>query len=956
MDFRFRGNNGKKLDHRVIGVKFMKYPIATYRLQFNSSFGFQSALEIVKYLKELGITHVYASPILKARKNSPHGYDGVDPGLLNPELGTPEDFEFLTDRLKDMDMGWIQDIVPNHMAYDFDNPALRDLLEHGPNSFYRDFFDTDLKFVCCSLEDKLAAPFLGDHYEKCLMAGQILLKFDKEGFSINYFEFKLPLSIASYAELLNHAEKKITKNPEETVPDLGRFAYLANRFAKAAAKKPSSDRDNGIAKLKAELWEIYQQEPEMADALDRMLQDYNGDISQEKNFLRLPTLLSAQFFRPRFWKTSGDEINYRRFFDINDLISLRQETEPVFLWSHKLLLRLINEGKIDGLRIDHIDGLVDPEAYLTRLRNAFGDIYLVVEKILEHDESLPESWPTHGTTGYDFSHRVESLFVRRENEEAIKSILNKYFPSEETFEEILFSAKKQIMLTHFMGDLDNLVDRIRRLAMRLSSGADITRPRLKAALTEILIRFPVYRTYLASGNITSQDRTYIQQAINMGNKQRPDLLYEFEFLQKVLLKTYDVPSDHEKSLESFRKRAVTSFEKLTAPLMAKGLEDTALYRYPLLLSLNEVGSRPDNFGTTCLSFHKYMAERADKWPYALSSSSTHDSKRGEDVRARLNVLSEIPDQWEMMVSYWRGFNKNKKILVKDVLVPNDAEEYFLYQTLVGSWPVERDTDPPYLERLEKYIVKFLREAKLNSTWHSPHEEYEAGVISFVQRILEQSDLENPFMRDFLPFCRNVAFYGVFNSLSQTLIKMTAPGLPDFFQGSELMNFRLVDPDNRGLVDYEKRKQLIRKIQEIPADDGLKYFPEPDGLMDAADCLKLSLIIKSLKARKQHFELFLVGSYIPLQVTGHFSKHVIAFARRLGTQWSITAVPRFLAGMITPQQMPLGTDIWKDTSVILPSGAPSRWNSIFSDQSLKIKQNLPMGELFEFFPAALLTGD
>jgi (1->4)-alpha-D-glucan 1-alpha-D-glucosylmutase len=427
-------------------------------------------------------------------------------------------------------------------------------------------------------------------------------------------------------------------------------------------------------------------------------------------------------------------------------------------------------------------------------------------------------------------------------------------------------------------------------------------------------------------------------------------------LQKVLLKTYNVPSDHEESLESFRQRAVTSFEKLTAPLMAKGLEDTALYRYPLLLSLNEVGSRPDNFGTTCLSFHKYMAERSDKWPYALSSSSTHDSKRGEDVRARLNVLSEIPDQWEIMVSYWRGFNENKKILVNNVLVPNDAEEYFLYQTLVGSWPVERDTEPPYLERLEKYVVKFLREAKVNSTWHSPHEEYEAGIISFIHSILEQADSENPFIRDFLPFCRNIAFYGVFNSLSQTLIKMTAPGIPDFFQGSELMNFKLVDPDNRGLVDYEKRKQLIRKIDAIPSNNGLKSFPEPADLMDAGDWLKLFLIMKGLKARKKHVELLLVGSYIPLQVTGHFRQHVVAFARRLGNQWSITVVPRFLTGMITPQQLPLGTDIWKDTIVILPSGAPARWKNVLTGQSIKIKQNLPMGELFKLFPAALLTGD
>jgi (1->4)-alpha-D-glucan 1-alpha-D-glucosylmutase len=935
----------------------MKIPIATYRLQLNSSFGFKDTLEIVKYLKELGVSHVYASPILKARTQSPHGYDGVDPGLLNPELGTQEDFDILTDRLKSMDMGWIQDIVPNHMAYDFDNPALRDLLEHGPNSSYRDFFDTDLKMTCCSLEDKLAAPFLGDHYENCLLAGEIRLKFDKEGFSINYYELKLPLAIASYSELLNETEEELQHiSGGELSVSSRRLKEIANGFAKFSVKEASSSRDDMVSNLKAELWEIYQQEPDIAKALDGLLQVYNGDIKKEKSFLRLPKLLSTQFFRPRFWKTSGEEINYRRFFDINDLISLRQENEPVFRWSHSLILQFINEGKIEGLRIDHVDGLIDPEAYLNRLRNAIGDIYLVVEKILEHDESLPESWPVHGTTGYEFSQRVESLFMRTENQNAMKLILKKYAPGVEPFEEILFSAKKQIMLSHFLGDLDNLVDRMRRLAMRLSSGADITRPRLKAALAEILVRFPIYRTYLTSGKVTSEDKTFIDQAISLGTIQRPDLLYEFEFLKKVLLKTYNVPSDHEKSLESFRNRAITSFEKLTAPLMAKGLEDTALYRCPLLLSLNEVGGRPDRFGTTFLSFHKFMAKRAEKWPFAMSGFSTHDSKRGEDVRARLNVLSEIPDQWEMLVSNWHGFNRKKKILLKDALVPDDAEEYFLYQTLVGSWPLDHDTEPPYLERLQKYVIKYLREAKIHSSWHSPDEQYEDGVISFIHAILEQSETENPFMSDFLSFCRNIAFYGVFNSLSQTLIKITAPGIPDFFQGTELMNLTLVDPDNRRTVDYEQRKELIQKIQETLSNISLESSPEPSGLIEDADRLKLYSIIKGLAARKQYSDLFLFGSYIPLEIKGRFSRHVIAFARRLGNKWSITATPRFLAGLITPQQMPFGKEIWQDTTVVLPSGVPGRWDNVLTGQSLSFKNNLPMGELFEFFPTALLTGD
>ncbi len=933
----------------------MNIPTATYRLQFNNSFGFRSAGEILDYLREMGISHIYASPILQARKGSAHGYDVVNPNKLNPELGTPEDFDTLIGRLKEMDMGWIQDIVPNHMAYSYDNPAVYDFFEHGVKSSFHNFFDINLEPSCSLLEGKLSAPFLGDHYQKCLLAGHIGLGFDKNGFFVHYYEFKLPLALESYSKLLKHTLEELRKAPGDTSPAFQRFSDISNRFSVAVFKEPGLQRDELISGLKAELWNFYRREPLISNGLDRTLKKFNGDPEDERSFLELHDLLDSQFFRLRFWKTAGDEINYRRFFDINELITVRQEVESVFLWSHKLILQLIGEGKIDGLRVDHIDGLRDPHAYLKLLRNTAGDIYLLVEKILEHDEMIPETWPVQGATGYEFSYRVETLFIDPDNKNALESIFKRHFNGLEPFEKTLACAKSQIISSHFTGDLDNLVSRIQQSAMKLASGADITRRRLKEALTETLIRFPVYRTYLASGTVSSEDETYISHAISMATLHRPDLLYEFQFLQKFFLKTYRPFTNSEKTVDVLRKDAAAQFEQLTAPLTAKGHEDTALYRYPLLLSLNEVGRSPDHFGCTRKSFHHFMTQRAKKNPHALNASSTHDSKRGEDIRARLDVLSEMPEQWEKKVSRWHALNMEKKTHLNDDTAPDNTEEYFIYQTLTGSMPLEKDTDPPFSKRFENYMIKVLREAKVHSSWHSPDESYESAVISFIQGILDQSGKAGSFLEDFIPFCRLVAYYGFFNTLSQTLIKMTAPGIPDFYQGSELMYFNLVDPDNRRPVDYNTRKELVRKICGETASRPAETFPQPEKLMDAADRLKLSLIVKGLKARKKYHELFLYGDYVPLAVRGPFERHVVAFARRLEKQWSLTVVPRFLTGLINSHQVPLGASVWQDTAVVMPDGSAADWKNHLTSQYLENRNHLPVGEIFKSFPIALFTG-
>lgn len=933
----------------------MKIPTATYRLQFKPSFGFQSAVEIVNYLKALGITHIYASPIFKVRKQSTHGYDAVDPRRLNPELGTMEDFETLVSKLKNARMGWIQDIVPNHLAYDFNNPALRDLLEHGQDSIYKDFFDIDWNPECPLLKGKLSAPFLGDHYEKCLSDGQLRLKYDEDGFSVNYYEFKLPLAISSYTELLNKTGEQFRQKPFKTSPAGSRLTKLINRLSFVYEKGSSLERDERIKSVKTQLWELYRREPDIAKSLNRILQSFNGDPGNKESFICLDNLLKKQVFRLRFWKTATDEINYRRFFDINDLISLRQESKSVFLWSHELVLRLIKDGKVDGLRIDHIDGLADPAAYLKRLKEKAGDTYTLVEKILGKNESLPESWSVQGTTGYEFSNRVEGLFVCNKNKEAMKSILSNQSIGNLPFEKKAVCAKREILLSHFAGELDRLVARMQQLAPYLKSGADITRSRLKSALTELLIYFPVYRTYTASGNPTAEESTFIRSANSLAVLHRPDLNYEFEFLQKILLNTHETLSGDKGLFQRLRKRAVTILEQLTAPLTAKGFEDTALYRYPLLLSLNEVGGDPDQFGSTRQTFHKFMVERAEKWPHALNTSSTHDSKRSEDIRARLNVLSEIPDQWEKMVYLWRTLNEKNKTRLKDNFVPDNIEEYFLYQTLVGSWPLNEDTSlPPYAERIEAYMVKALREAKLHSSWHSPNDEYEKAVKLFIRDILKPGE-KNGFVTEFHSFCCAIAQYGIFNSLSQTLVKITAPGVPDFYQGAELINLNLVDPDNRRPIDYDKRKALLQKIQAAVAGSGLNFFPEPPDLLEQADRLKLFIIMKGLQTRKLYKNLYRNGSYLPLETIGRFSRHVVVFARRFENMWSITVVPRFLTRLIAPRQNPLGPLLWNDTAVILPPGAPDRWENVVDNRHLNAKNQLKVGELFEFFPAALLTG-
>jgi (1->4)-alpha-D-glucan 1-alpha-D-glucosylmutase len=933
----------------------MHIPTATYRLQFNPNFGFKEAAGIVGYLANLGISHLYASPIFKARQGSSHGYDGVDPTQLNPQLGTSVDFENLTRTMQGRAMGLLLDIVPNHMAYDYGNRLLMDVLENGPHSTYYRFFDIDWGYRDPSLRGRLLAPFLGKRYAECLVNGEIQLRYDDAGFAVVYFDRKLPLRIESYLHILGHGIEKLKATLGESQPDYICLIDILDSLESMALPVDPAVRDDQIRFVKQTLWTAYIDNSAIRQFIDANLRLFNGEPGDAESFVLLDKILIQQFFRLCYWKVACDEINYRRFFSINELIALCQEKEAVFDHTHSLLAELIEKSIVSGIRIDHIDGLGDPTGYLNRLRRCFSDVYILVEKILDPAERLPDDWPVHGTTGYEFANMLNAVFVRQENEDNFTSIYTRFSGREDSLEDAVHSGKRRILETQMSGDLDNLAGYVKRMAHRTRSGRDFTLRRLKESLAEMLVRFAVYRTYVDREGAREADRRYIRSAAEVSVLHRPHLQPELLFLQRLLLGEIgrDGGDDEAETAELCRQIGVR-FQQLTAPLMAKGFEDTALYVYNRLLSLNDVGGDPRRFGCSAADFHVFVEKRADRWPHAMNSTATHDSKRGEDVRARLNVLSEIPAEWAAHLVQWHILNRPDKVRLNGQEVPDKNEEYFLYQTLIGAFPFGSRDLSHFIERISQYMVKAAREAKIHTSWLEPNDTHEAALTSFVEKILHPSDKKD-FLDAFAPFCRKIARYGIFNSLSQTLIKITAPGVPDFYQGTELPDLNLVDPDNRRAVDYAERAQFLKEVQIQARTNTRALIGEL--LADRSDGrLKLYLIAAALNARIGQPRLFRDGTYVALKPAGRFHNHVLAFARNFGRKWSITAVPRFLTALVGEDENPLGPDVWQDTVVGLPDGAPVRWKNIFSNELLTAENTLALGDAMAVFPAALLVGE
>jgi len=910
----------------------MDIPRATYRLQFNRAFRFSDAEALAPYLADLGISHVYASPLFRARKDSPHGYDIVDPNEINPELGTQADFEALAATLKSQGIGWIQDIVPNHMAYDGDNPYLADVLEKGRYSRFAEVFDIDWESGGRSLRGRLLAPFLGRPYAECLEKGEMRIRLGASGLFVEAGGLHFPVSPKSYAAILG------------AVP--GRLAAIAASF------KHSGDSltDDEFTRLKLEFWGLYEAGGAERQLIDARLEELNGSPGHPGSFAALDAVLSGQFYRLAHWRLSAEEINYRRFFDVSELIGVRVEDGDVFRLTHALIFRLIERGLIDGLRVDHIDGLFDPTAYLRQLRRRLPGLYLIVEKILDAGEELPAAWPVQGTTGYDFLNAVNGLFVDERKAGPMERLYRAFTGLAGSAGQLLREGKRLVLKTLFRGELARLCRLTERIAAGTIRGRDLAGSRLRRALAEVLIAFPVYRTYIDGGVTRNADPRYIGQALAGARSTGVGLDAEIDFIAAL----FDAGrTDEAGGVGAEPGRAWRGlFQQLSSPLTAKGFEDTFLYVYNRLMSLNEVGGFPLRFGITLQEFHRFCTDRNGRWPNGLNATATHDTKRGEDARARLNVLSEIPGPWTKQIRHWGRINRRRKFPVCGKPAPDRNDEYLLYQALIGAFPFEGNT-PEFRDRMKAYAVKALREAKRRTSWIDPDGDYEEACLRFLDAILAPGE-DNRFLAEFSRFHRRIARFGTLNSLSQLLIKMTAPGVPDFYQGTELWDFSLVDPDNRRPVDFDHRRGMLAAIQAAFENDRESLLGGMLASMEDGRA-KMFLIWRALSARARFAGLFSGGEYQPLSLRGRHRNSVVAFARRKGPHWAVTVVPRLLFPWVREGDLPLGPDSWADTRLTPVHGMPSIWRDAVTGEERDFEGRYPVGAILRRFPAALLIG-
>ncbi len=997
-----------------------RIPVATYRLQFNHLFRFSDAKSLVPYLDELGISDCYASPYFMAKKGSLHGYDIVNHNQINPEIGTEDEYEEFVKELKKYGMGQILDIVPNHMNItDKENVWWMDVLENGRSSIYADFFDIDWKPVKGELENKVLLPILGNQYGQILENQELNLRFEEGAFFVCYGDKTFPVEPTSYHRILEFRIDDLEKETGKDHPHLQEFLsvitaliHLPPHTEKARPKMMERRREKEI--IKKRLWSLYQDSDQIRSFIDQNLRIFNGDKGNSKSFDLLDELLDRQVYRLSYWRVAMEEINYRRFFDINELAAIRTENPIVFDETHELTFRLIKEGKVTGLRVDHPDGLYNPVEYFYRLQKgcfvqiclhelekemsgkremepspqepsspsleeSIGSLYdqelfenfssplrtffyVVGEKILTKGERMPEDWPVSGTVGYGFLNPVNGIFVDTENAKAFDRIYTRLIRSKLDYQDLLYEKKKLIVSTAMSSEVNVLGHFLDRLSEKNRHTRDFTLNSLTIAIMEAIACFPVYRTYITACGVIERDRRYVEQAISKAKRKNPTLnVTIFDFLENVLLLRYPEDFDETDKMEwlDFAMR----FQQVCAPVMAKGLEDTFFYVYNRLVPLNEVGGNPEKFGTALDAFHGQNIERSKSWPHGMIATSTHDTKRGEDVRARLNILSEIPTEWNHHINRWSRINKRKKLVIDGQAVPDHNEEYLLYQTLLGIWPLQPMEEADYeffKKRIRDYMLKAVREAKVNTSWMSPNLTYEEALLRFIDAILSNRQ-EGPFLKDFYGLQKKVAYFGMLNSLSQTLLKITSPGTPDFYQGTEIWDFSLVDPDNRRPVNFNNRKKMLEALKKKMAAYGSdlpgfvrEILPEwGDG------SIKLFVTFKSLNYRKENRELFTDGAYIPLMGEGTLKNHVCAFARRGERKVVLVIVPRFLAHLSKVDETPLGWEVWGDSSITMPSEiVEKRFNNIFTGERVDVtgpdgQNRLMLGEVFANFPVAML---
>jgi (1->4)-alpha-D-glucan 1-alpha-D-glucosylmutase len=892
-------------------------PRATYRLQFTKDFGFEQAADLAPYLAGLGISHVYASPYLKAQPGSTHGYDVVDHRELNPELGTPEAFGRMAATFANHGLGQILDFVPNHMGIaGASNAYWLDVLEWGRQSRYAPWFDID--WEADHLYGKVLVPFLGESYRAALYAGDLVLSFDAaEGaFAVwAYDTHKLPISPLHYGRILGNHHPEL-----EAIGDA--FAHV------------SSETDMHIAAgaLKRQLATLVQNDGEAADAWQDALARFRGKKGDAESWRALDNLIADQNWRVADFRAAADEINYRRFFNIGELAGIRIELPEVFSKAHSLVFRLIEEDLLDGLRLDHVDGLFDPKGYCLELREAAPrPIYILAEKILGPDEELRPDWHLDGTTGYEMGALLTGLLVDPRGEASLTEFYRRFTGAPASFEDIARDARLFIMATELASDVVRLSRKLAEVARSNPRSSDFTEAGLKRALEQVLASFSIYRTYVDWAGPSAEDRQAIAEALRTARQHAP-LVHPalFDFIEGVLTTDLARPGSGYSRTEVVR--LAMRVQQLTGPVMAKGVEDTAFYRFNRLIALNEVGGAPERFGVGLDVFHAKMRERARLYPHAMTSTSTHDTKRGEDARARLALLAELAPEWIELVPQWSA---RLRAVNGDMVDPDD--EYLFYQMLLGAWPPEllgenSTSDLAILKkRIEAAMLKSVREAKRHTSWGAPQEAYENAVMALVSRALD-SEL---FLQSFLPFARRVADLGVHNSLVQTALKLTLPGVPDIYQGAELWELSLVDPDNRRLPAYERRRALLDQ------DTG-ELAPLMTAWHDGR--IKLHVTHALLEARRAYPELFASGGYIPVRSVG--SDRICAFARQHEALTLLVAVQLFPS---------LG--LAEESRLTPPVHAEAnRWREIIRERAISPENGRFSAEqLFSDIPVSVLLG-
>jgi (1->4)-alpha-D-glucan 1-alpha-D-glucosylmutase len=988
-------------------------PGSAYRLQLNRGFTFSMARNILSYLCDLGISHCYTSPILAAGKGSPHGYDISDFTRINPELGGEAGYDAFAKELSLKNMGHLLDFVPNHMGIaDSKNIWWQDVLENGRCSPYSGFFDIDWNPAKAELKNKILLPILADQYGVVLEQGDLHLDFGKGTFFLNYFDHRLPVNPRSIPIVLAHNLESLQNEIPVDDPEMLEFLSIItalDRLPGAGKTTPEKSEERIPEKNvnRDRLQRLWDESSPIRQHIQTNLKLFNGTKGQADSFDPLHQLLEKQVYRLSNWRTAAHEINYRRFFDVNHLVGIRVEIPEVFHQTHSLILKLIGEGKISGLRLDHIDGLFNPAAYFDRLQEeilfeyiwqnqqfnhrnpklikemvrqwrnteALADptgperrpLYLAAEKILTGAESLPEHWAIHGTSGYDFMNDLNGLFVDASNEKNFSKIYIRFTGINAPFQEIVYHSKKLIMQTALTSELNILVRALNMISEDDRRHRDFTLNSLREALREVVACFPIYRTYIDADGSDPNDTETLQKSIARAKSLNPAMESTiFDFIKDTVLFSVNETASEKK--DGNRRDFVMKLQQFTGPVQAKGLEDTAFYRYNRLISLNEVGGQPQRFGLSVSGFHARNLKRQKNWPHTMTATATHDHKRGEDARARINILSEIPDDWRKAIRRWALLNRSKRSLVDGEYAPDRNDEYLVYQTLVGIWPATRDVSLADIKtRLVRYMHKAGKEAKVHTSWINPNNAYDLAVEKFIDKALKPSR-SNRFLDSFLSFQERIGRMGALNSLAQVLIKITSPGVPDTYQGCELWDFSLVDPDNRQPVDYDKRKHLLENLMPLltanPEDAGHRA-ETLHAMLDHWEDGQIKLFVTAccLRFRREHPDLFLEGDYLPLNVAGERADHVVAFARLANGKFSITVAPRLVAGLMEPELNWPVKSAWGDTHIILPPGLLGQATPVdlFTRQPLSVttrdsQSTLDLKLVLKLWPFALLGGN